>query len=187
VHWHADGIEAKASVFMNRYDDFIYLAATGEEEDELPVRQWTQGDADFVGAEAEVKARLAETDAGRFDLRVFADSVRGELDAGGDLPRIAPGRFGTGLSWERGGWRANLAGIRYAEQDRVAEFETPTAGYTLVNAHLSYGFDAGPAEWEVYVDGTNLGDREARVHTSFLKDVAPLPGRGIAFGIRSWF
>lgn len=187
VHWHADGIEAKASVYMNRYDDFIYLAATGEEEDELPVRQWTQGDADFVGAEAEIKARLAETDAGRFDLRVFADSVRGELDAGGDLPRIAPGRFGTGLSWERGGWRANVAGIRYAEQDRVAEFETPTSGYTLVNAHLSYGFDAGPAEWEVYVDGANLGDREARVHTSFLKDVAPLPGRGIAFGIRSWF
>ncbi len=187
VRWRTDGIEAHASVYMNRYDDFIYLAATDEEADELPVRQWTQADADFFGAEAEVKARLAETDAGRFDLRVFADSVRGKLDAGGNLPRIAPGRFGTGLSWERGGWRAHLAGIRYAEQDRVAELETPTPGYVLVNAHLSYGFEAAAAEWELYVDGTNLGDRKARVHTSFLKEIAPLPGRGIAFGIRSWF
>ena len=33
----------------------------------------------------------------------------------------------------------------------------------------------------------NLTDREARVHTSFLKDVAPLPGRGFSFGIRTFF
>ena len=33
----------------------------------------------------------------------------------------------------------------------------------------------------------NLSDQEARVHTSFLKDDAPLPGRGISFGIRGSF
>lgn len=187
LHWHAEGIEAKASAYVNRFEDFIYLAATGAEEDDLPVRQWTQADARFVGAEAEIKARLAESDLGRFDLRVYADRVRGRLEDGGNLPRIVPARFGAGLSWERGGWRANLAGIRHAPQDRIAAFESPTAGYTLVNAHLSWGFVAGPAEWELYVDATNLGDREAFVHTSFLKDRAPLPGRGILFGLRSWF
>jgi iron complex outermembrane recepter protein len=39
----------------------------------------------------------------------------------------------------------------------------------------------------VFLDATNLTDREARPHTSFLRDVAPLPGRGLAFGVRAFF
>ena len=77
--------------------------------------------------------------------------------------------------------------MRYASQDDVAAGESETPGYTLVNAHASYGFEVANAEWEVFLDGTNLTDREARVHTSFLKDIAPLPGRGIAFGLRAYF
>ena len=63
-----------------------------------------------------------------------------------------------------------------------------TPGYTLVDAHVAWHRDtaAGNA-WEVFVDGSNLLDEEARVHTSFLKDVAPLPGRGVAFGVRAFF
>ena len=41
--------------------------------------------------------------------------------------------------------------------------------------------------WKLFLDGTNLLDEEARAHTSFLKDVAPLPGRGFAFGVRTFF
>ena len=33
----------------------------------------------------------------------------------------------------------------------------------------------------------NLTDREARPHTSFLKDVVPLPGRNVVFGVRAFF
>ena len=74
------------------------------------------------------------------------------------------------------------------KQDRVAANETTTPGYTLVDAHLAWHRDtpAGHA-WEVFVDGSNLLDQEARPHTSFLKDLAPLPGRGIAFGVRAFF
>jgi iron complex outermembrane receptor protein len=46
---------------------------------------------------------------------------------------------------------------------------------------------AGGNAWEVFMDGTNLLDEEARPHTSFLKDLAPRPGRGIAFGVRAFF
>ena len=42
-------------------------------------------------------------------------------------------------------------------------------------------------ELELFVNGSNLGDEEARKHTSFVKDVAPLPGRNYALGIRSRF
>ena len=61
-------------------------------------------------------------------------------------------------------------------------------GYTLVDAHVAWHHDtAGGNAWELFVDGSNLLDEEARPHTSFLKDLAPLPGRGIAFGVRAFF
>ena len=39
----------------------------------------------------------------------------------------------------------------------------------------------------VFLDASNLTDREARPHTSFLKELVPLPGRSLAFGVRVFF
>jgi iron complex outermembrane receptor protein len=115
---------------------------------------------------------------------VFADAVDAKLDAGGRLPRIAPGRVGADLNWSRGGWRARVGAIRVADQDDVAALETATEGYTLLDAGLTYHWDVGGAGWEAFVEGRNLGNEDARAHTSYLKDVAPLAGRNIAVGLR---
>ncbi len=190
LHYHSDALQANVGVYYNRFDDFIYLADTGlvDDEEGLPIRQWSQHDATFHGFEGEAKLKLAETAAGRFDVRAFADTVRAKLtDGAGNLPRIAPARVGTTLMWSNDSWRGSVGATYYARQDDVAMFETPTAGFTLIDAHLSYDFKIGPADWEAYVDGRNLGDREARMATSFLKDRAPLIGRTVMFGIRSFF
>jgi iron complex outermembrane receptor protein len=179
--------QLKAQVYRNRFDDFIFLASTGEQQDGLPVRAWSQADARFRGYEIEAKTMLFDNAHGRLDLRLFTDGVDAEFADGGRLPRIAPQRFGAGLEWASGAWHARLGAIRHARQDEVAALEAPTAGYTLVNAHLSYALLSGETEWELFVDGNNLGDTEARVHTSFLKDNAPLPGRNFRFGVRSYF
>lgn len=187
LHVHVGPLHAKASVYQNRFDDFIYLADTGEEQDELPLRAWTQADARFNGFEAEATLRVIENELGDVDLRFFGDSVRASLNQGGNLPRIAPNRFGAEANWTRDGWRAGLGVVRYGTQGRVAAMETPTEGYSLVNAHLSYHFDVQGTGWELFLDANNLGNREARAHTSFLKEQAPLPGRSLAFGVRAFF
>jgi iron complex outermembrane recepter protein len=187
LHWHTARIDARAAAYHTRFDDFIYLAATGDSEDELPVRQWTQADARFNGIEAEARLLLAEAAGGDFSLRLFGDLVRARLDDGGDLPRIPASRLGSELQWRSDAWRVGLGAVRHARQDRVAELERPSEGYTLVNAHLSYHWDVGDIGWEVFLDGNNLTDREARPHTSFLRDLAPLPGRSLAFGVRAFF
>jgi iron complex outermembrane receptor protein len=187
LHLHRGPLTAKFSAFENAYDDFIYLDDTGTLEDDLPLRQWTQADATFRGFEAEANLQLADNASGAWSLRFFGDKVRASLDDGGNLPRIVPARFGAGASWERDGWRANIGAVRAADQDKVATFETPTDGYTLVDAHLAYHWDTARVGWEVFLDGNNLTDREARTHTSFLKDLAPLPGRTVAFGVRAFF
>jgi iron complex outermembrane receptor protein len=188
AHWHLGPVTLRAAVYRVGYDDFIYLARTGDSEEGLPVQQWRQADARFTGGEGELEWALADNASGQWDLRLFGDVVRAKLVDGGNLPRIAPARVGSELRWERGALRASLGAVRYMEQDRVAAFETPTPGYTVVDAHFAWHGDtqAGNA-WELFVDGRNLLDEEARPHTSFLKDVAPLPGRGIETGVRVFF
>lgn len=212
LHWHSDRIDAKFALYQTDFSDFIYLANTGVEEEGFPVRLWTQSDATFRGAEAEAKIRLADIASGAWDLRVFGDYVRAELDGsgsrtvafevphgdhthayevdiaqGGNLPRIAPMRFGADLGWSLGGWRASVGAVRYSKQDDVAEGEEASPGYTLVDAHFGYRWDHPETSWEVFLDGRNLTNEEARPHTSLLRDYSPLPGRGIGFGIRAYF
>ena len=188
AHWHVGPATLRAAVYRVAYDDFIYLARTDAMQEGMPVQQWRQANARFTGGEAELDWALADNASGRWDLRVFGDVVRAELVDGGNLPRIAPARLGSELRWERDALRASLGAVRYMEQDRVAAFESPTPGYTLVDAHFAWHADtrAGNA-WELFVDGRNLLDTEARPHTSFLKDVAPLPGRGVELGVRAYF
>jgi iron complex outermembrane receptor protein len=41
--------------------------------------------------------------------------------------------------------------------------------------------------YEFFARGHNLANATARDHSSFLKDFAPLPGRGVLFGARMNF
>ena len=57
-----------------------------------------------------------------------------------------------------------------------------------MDAHAAWHIDtAAGREWEVFLDGNNLTNREARPHTSFLKELVPLPGRNLVFGVRAYF
>ena len=187
LHLHHGRFDGKVAVYRTRFDDFIYLADTGLEEDGLPLRTWTQADATFTGWEAELGIELADNASGVWGLRLFADAVDAKLDSGGRLPRIAPGRVGADLEWSQGGWRARLGAVRVQRQADVAAFESATEGYTLVDAGLAYHWDGELAGWEVFVEGRNLGDEQARAHTSYLKDFAPLPGRNLMTGVRVSF
>jgi iron complex outermembrane recepter protein len=70
------------------------------------------------------------------------------------------------------------------EQDRVTDFETPTKGFTLVNASVSWKpFGAG-TNTSLTLSANNLFDVEARRHTSVLKDYAPLAGRDLRATLR---
>jgi len=189
LHFHGDVVEGKVAAYYNRYKNFIYLADTGLVQDDLPVRTWSQNDATFRGAEAEATFHLSKGTSGNWDLRVFGDTVRATLsDGGGNVPRIPSGRVGSTLSWTADSLRASVGAIRYMKQDKVADFETDTAGYTLVNAHVAWTFvNDDRSQWEAFVDGNNLTNQTARPATSLFKDVAPLPGRNVSVGVRAYF
>ncbi len=183
-------LDWSVTAFHTQYDDFIYLADTGvvDPVDELPIFVYTQADADFSGLEAEVFVRLFAEGANEVDMRLFADYVRGELASGESLPRLPPLRYGARLEYHNDRLLVGLEATRYDDQDEVAPFEEETRGYLLMNTDVRWRLLAvSSMELELFVSGSNLGDEEARKHTSFVKDVAPLPGRNYALGIRSRF
>jgi iron complex outermembrane receptor protein len=178
------------TTFRTRYDDFIYLADTGavDVESELPIFAYAQADADFSGFEAELFVPLLDDDARAIDMRLFADYVRGELTSGEALPRLPPLRYGARFEYHDERLLVGLEGTRYDDQTDVAPFEDETEGYFLLNADVRWRLVAVTGmQLELFVNASNLGDEEARKHTSFVKDSAPLPGRNYALGIRSRF
>lgn len=186
------------NAFYNQMDDYYYLADTGleqesghahdhdhggEEPEGLPVYHYTAQDATFYGLEGQFSWQLSAP----WQLVLTSDYTRAELDGGEPLPRIPPLRVGLELNYERDNWTASLGGQRYFEQDRVAALETSTSGYTLIDAELGYDWELSRQTVTFYVQGRNLTDEEARPHTSFIKDKAPLPARSFAVGLRSQF
>jgi iron complex outermembrane receptor protein len=149
---------------------------------------WSQQDADFYGGEAEIRFDVGEYAHGHWQLYGFADVVRAEFDDGGKVPRIPPARLGAGVEWHWADWAANLDWIHASRQDRVADYETATPGYDLLNLDVSSGLPIGQrSSWEVYARAHNLLDEDVRNHTSFLKDQAPQIGRNFLAGVRGRF
>ena len=70
----------------------------------------------------------------------------------------------------------------------MADFELPTDGYSLLNAEVSTRIPyVAERNVRFFIRGTNLNDAEARIHSSFIKDLAPLRGRAVLCGFRATF
>ena len=187
-----DGIRWTVSAYYNDYSNYIYenptgvFVPTGEGED-FEVFEYLQGGAKFHGFEAEVEFPLWSQGGDHLELRLATDYVRGKLDNGDDLPQIPPLRVGAGLHYDLGQWHLGTQVFYYEKQDKIASNELPTDGYTMVDADTSYRLPMASSNVFVFLKGTNLLDEDARQHSSPLKDVAPLPGRALHFGVRAEF
>jgi iron complex outermembrane receptor protein len=67
---------------------------------------------------------------------------------------------------------------------RTADRETPTPGYTLVNAELEWHPLERRPGFTLALAANNIFDVEARRHSSLLKDFAPLAGRDVRLTAR---
>jgi iron complex outermembrane receptor protein len=183
-----EGWRLELSGFFNRFYDFIYLAPTDLEEDDLPVFLYTQGDSRFWGFEAEGAVTVARFGDTAIDVTGLADFVRADLLGGqGRVPRIPSLRFIGGVEANGGAFGGRLEVEHVTRADRVATFETETPAYTLVNASAAWRPFGAENPTTLMVSVNNIFDVDARRHTSFLKDFAPLPGRDFRLTARFSF
>ncbi|GLX83109.1 TonB-dependent receptor [Thalassotalea eurytherma] len=161
----------------------------GHEEqhgEELPVYAYRQADVTLLGFESEFIYRINDSLMSKF----FADYIHASFDdreVGKYLPRIPPMRAGLVFDYQSERFDTKLGITHYFEQDNVAELETTTDAYTLVDVNFNYYIEGVGNDLVLFAKGENLLDEEARVHSSFIKEEAPLPGRGFVLGVRGSF
>src|SRR3546814_9709001 len=114
----------------------------------------------FTGVDGEVRH-----DFGAVGVSLFGDYVRAKLKGDlGNLPRIPAGRLGARADGQWGPLSGDVEYYHIFEQDRIAAFETRTAGYDMLNATLAYKLELGPkADAELFVRATNLTKGRAHV------------------------
>ncbi|MCW9080053.1 MAG: TonB-dependent receptor [Colwellia sp.] len=190
------------SAFYNHVDDYYYQQDTGlvfegdhehalddheEESDEesegLPILIYQQDDVDMYGIEAELVYQISSP----LRVSLFGDYIHAKLANGSYLPRTPPMRIGTSLNYQGSSYDGELSVNHYASQNDIAPLETTTPAYTMIDMNFNYYIDGIGNDMVLYVKGQNLTDEVARVHSSFLKNVSPLPGRSFSLGIRGSF
>lgn len=188
------GLRFDATAFYTKFDGFIFKQLTGETcgptlsscgvETELNELVFQARDATFYGVELAAQYDVAPIWNGLWGIEGQYDMVRAQLNGGENVPRIPPQRLGGGLYYRDAAWFARLGVLHAFDQSRVGDYETPTPGYTLVSAELSYTRKFGrpvdlATEYTVGIKGQNLADDEVRNHASFKKNDVLEPGASV--------
>ena len=185
----AGPVRFQIAAYANWFDDYIYEVATGDEIDELPVFEFRQSDARYLGVEGEVSTTFIDGGEGGFSLggNLVADYVNAELGDGSAVPRIPPFRVLAGIDASQGAFGGRVEVEHAIRQTRVAAFETETPAFTLVNASVTWHPLGEKRETAIILSANNIFDVDARRHASFTKDFVPLPGRDIRVSARLSF
>ena len=181
--------------YYTKFNGFIYRRLTGNTcEDgvcqagpglELNQAIYSQRDATFRGGEFQFQYDVLPVWNGLFGIEGQYDLVRATFEDGTNVPRIPPQRLGGGLFYRDANWlmRVNLLHA-FAQNDIAVVGETPTAGYNLLKAEVSYKTKLdtswfGAREMTVGLVGNNLLNENIRNHVSYTKDEVLMPGIGV--------
>lgn len=181
-------VRFSVSAYAQWFDDYIYEVETGVEQDELPVYQFLQADARYLGVEAELGFDMVDTESFSLSGDLVADYVDAQItNGGGNIPRIPPMRVRGGLTAGAGDLGGRLEVEQVFKQNTVAAFETATSAFTLVNASVEWHPLGLNNATVLILSANNIFDVDARRHASFTKDFVPLAGRDLRISLRAAF
>ncbi len=181
----ADWVKAQLDLFHNWAGDYIYQQRNGAFINSAPVLESRQADAIFMGYESKLVFPLLGNRNGLVDLTLFSDFTRGQFVNGADVPRMPPLRFGFQVDHSKGLWNSNLRLTRGEAQTHAGNNDTVTAGYLLLSLGTQYQIlNLKGADVMVFAKANNLSNENIRNSTSYLRNYAPEPGRGIEIGFR---
>ncbi|MCP1967229.1 TonB-dependent receptor [Bradyrhizobium elkanii] len=188
----------EATAYYTRFSNFIYRRLTGvmcgddfdscgngDPNNEARQAVYSQRDAIFRGAEFQSQFDIGPLNGGIWGIENQFDVVRATFTDGSNVPRIPPVRLGGGLYWRDSNWltRINLVHA-FAQNDIAVIGETPTAGYNLLNAEITYNTKLnsswiGAREMTLGLVGNNLLNQNIRNSVSYTKDEVLMPGLGV--------
>jgi iron complex outermembrane receptor protein len=185
--------------YYTKFNGFIFRNLTGNTCDatacvaaddavplELRQARYDQRDAIFRGGEFQSQWDVLPLWMGVFGIENQFDVVRATFTDGTNVPRIPPMRVGGGFFYRDSNWLARINLLHaFAQRDIAVVGETPTPGYNLLKAEVSYHWKSKSPRWDelsevtVGVVGNNLLNEDIRNSVSYTKDEVLLPGVGV--------
>lgn len=190
IEYKSEHIELFANGFYNTINDYIYLSPTGEIEDEAPVYEYTQENANLYGGEFGLHLHPHPLDW--LHLESSFEIVVGKQDNGNFLPLIPANKWNNTFRTEFkiNNWLTNgFSTINVAswfDQNNISEFETATAGYTLLNIGVGGQVEIANKKFELSMNLNNALNKEYTAHLSRLKTFG-IPNIGRNFVINLSF
>lgn len=183
----------EATVYYTHFNNFIYRRLTGVMCDddfascgtpgaEVNQAVYSQRDANFRGGEFQSQLDVGAFQGGIWGIENQFDVVRATFTDGTNVPRIPPVRLGGGVFWRDDNWLMRVNLLHAFAQNNVAVIaETPTAGYNLLKAEVSYKTKLNPnafgaREMIAGLVGNNLLNENIRNSVSYTKDEVLMPG-----------
>jgi iron complex outermembrane receptor protein len=179
--------ELRIGGYHQQYSNFIALLPTGGQQDGLDVYQFGAVRARIFGVEAEYRHQMAGRWLdGNWDFEFKADAMRGlNLSTHDSLPRMIPVRGTFGVNYKQQNFSADLELQRNEGQSLLAANESATRGFTFLNAGAEVPVSTGFGVFRASLRANNLFNVDGRNHVSFLKDLAPLPGRNFVLALEA--
>jgi iron complex outermembrane receptor protein len=181
--WRLPHVSGEVAYFRNAVADFVFRQPTGETIEDFPVIAFSAADVLLQGVEAHGDIEIGP----RVVLELGADYVRGELrDSGDPLPRMPPFRATIGARYRLNALQLGAQVVATADQTRVFDAETPTAGAGVVKLFGTWSKQAKAGLHTVTLRLDNATNATYRNHLSYIKDLVPEAGRSVklVYGIR---
>ncbi|MCU4413718.1 TonB-dependent receptor [Acinetobacter sp. WU_MDCI_Axc73] len=185
-----------ATVYKMKYDNYLYLTHSGvQTQNRLPLKYWTQTDAEITGFEVDLKQKIELNAYGLVVVSAFADFVKNKnlhpnqfslFNDGNYLPNMPTNRYGMSVEWANNDWSARLSSIYYDKPEYLGKSvseEIPLPAYNMMDFQIQKHFKLQKTSMDVFLNGSNLLNEDARPQNSPLKYIAPLPGRGFQVGV----
>jgi iron complex outermembrane receptor protein len=190
LEYKNEHLELYVNGFYNSIKDYIYIEPNGDFIGTEAVFLYRQQDASLYGGEIGVHIHPHPLDW--LHIESSLETVRGTPDSGGYLPLIPAGTLRNTLRLEFDSKDNKLQssyaylGLNtYFAQNNVSAFETPSPGYTLLNAGFGGKALVFGQNIEFRVSGNNLLDKAFISHLSRLKqDGIANIGRNISVAVK---
>ncbi len=191
-------VRYEAAVFVKQLNNYIFPSSRGRAElgtvGERPRFQYTNEDARFAGAEAQITVQLAgpwsaEASASYVEARftsvrdsipVITPTDTSFMGASRHPPLIPPLNGRAALRYQSGRRSAGVEVKWAADATHLGDFETPTEGYRILNLDAGIQLLINGRLHSITARIDNVFDTEYRNHLSRIKDLMAQPGRNFA-------
>ncbi|MEJ2617193.1 MAG: TonB-dependent receptor [Ignavibacteriaceae bacterium] len=186
LNYRVKDFSINAGLFLNKVMNYIFLQTSGDFINQYRIYRFVQENASLKGGEISLDWKAINI----LDISSSFSMVRGKQDNGSYLPFMPADKIISTIKIDLSEYfllenTFLSVGMRnYLKQDRVAEDEIPTPGYTLIDAGFGTDVYLFNLKFRTILNVTNLLDKKYYDHLSLLKPLGVLDmGRNISLSV----